>query len=204
MHERSVDSDFLLLELRDILKRNKTLKVILVSGRYELACPLATLTSSLADVGYHQPGSVLRLLRRCTLYRDPWVRSCSVCNSALPLADPLSPPQLHSPRARPLPRGDPAPASSDVLPIEQAGEEGHSSSTRSHATVFRSARHQQRADAHGARVAHAVGEDRLQPRRRYCELLVLDSTRRRADSRRRRSPTYSPALATSAATFSSS
>lgn len=30
MHERSVDSDFLLLELRDILKRNKKIKVILV------------------------------------------------------------------------------------------------------------------------------------------------------------------------------
>lgn len=30
VHERSVDSDFLLLELRDILKRNKKLKVVLV------------------------------------------------------------------------------------------------------------------------------------------------------------------------------
>lgn len=33
VHERSVDSDFLLLELRDVLKRNKHIKVILVSCR---------------------------------------------------------------------------------------------------------------------------------------------------------------------------
>lgn len=32
VHERSVDSDFLLLELRDILQRNKKIKVILVSN----------------------------------------------------------------------------------------------------------------------------------------------------------------------------
>ncbi|KAM0754112.1 P-loop containing nucleoside triphosphate hydrolase protein [Meredithblackwellia eburnea MCA 4105] len=32
VHERSVDSDFLLLELRDILKRNKNIKVILMSA----------------------------------------------------------------------------------------------------------------------------------------------------------------------------
>ena len=32
VHERSVDSDFLLLELRDILKRNKKIKVVLVSS----------------------------------------------------------------------------------------------------------------------------------------------------------------------------
>ncbi|KIO25963.1 hypothetical protein M407DRAFT_236196 [Tulasnella calospora MUT 4182] len=32
VHERSVDSDFLLLELRELLKRNKTIKVILMSA----------------------------------------------------------------------------------------------------------------------------------------------------------------------------
>lgn len=32
VHERSVDSDFLLLELRELLKRNRTIKVILMSA----------------------------------------------------------------------------------------------------------------------------------------------------------------------------
>lgn len=32
MHERSIDSDFLLLELRELLKRNHTIKVILMSA----------------------------------------------------------------------------------------------------------------------------------------------------------------------------
>jgi ATP-dependent RNA helicase DHX57 len=32
VHERSVDGDFLLLELKELLKTNKTLKVILMSA----------------------------------------------------------------------------------------------------------------------------------------------------------------------------
>lgn len=41
VHERSVDSDFLLLELRDILQRNQKIKVVLVSG-----CPSSNLVST--------------------------------------------------------------------------------------------------------------------------------------------------------------
>lgn len=62
VHERSVDSDFLLLELRDILKRNKKLKIILVRRHPSLAqasgnahfkshsnrCPLLSIKLSLA------------------------------------------------------------------------------------------------------------------------------------------------------------
>lgn len=33
VHERSLDSDFLLLILKDVLKRNRGIKVILVSSR---------------------------------------------------------------------------------------------------------------------------------------------------------------------------
>jgi ATP-dependent RNA helicase DHX57 len=51
VHERSVDSDFLLLEMKDILKRHKTLKIILMSAtinhetfvRYFGGCPLLTI-----------------------------------------------------------------------------------------------------------------------------------------------------------------
>lgn len=42
VHERSVDGDFLLLELRELLKRNKTIKIILMS---ETNCPMLGKTS---------------------------------------------------------------------------------------------------------------------------------------------------------------
>lgn len=73
VHERSVDSDFLLLELRDILQRNPDIKVILVRGSSlrRLGTPL--LISHAADVGHDQPETVLRLLRRSTCHRDSWV-----------------------------------------------------------------------------------------------------------------------------------
>jgi hypothetical protein len=71
VHERSVDGDFLLLQLRELLKRNKTIKVsngstfVQVDVRAYVAC-----LSGYPYECYYQPGTIYQLLWRRASHRD--------------------------------------------------------------------------------------------------------------------------------------
>lgn len=88
MHERSVDSDFLLLELREVLQRNSKIKIILMSATINQVCTLAPASSLVfhyiqADLVLPaRIGNFLILLFRRALHRD--TRTNVPCYRLLP------------------------------------------------------------------------------------------------------------------------
>jgi ATP-dependent RNA helicase DHX57 len=75
VHERSVDGDFLLLQLREVLKRNKKIKVGYCDRQTSVPKDADVPATGHLDECHHQPGTIHQLFWRRSCHRDPWVHA---------------------------------------------------------------------------------------------------------------------------------